>query len=400
MNNIIQLIAEKVKCEIENNLIKVLEGGGSLDSIIDSVGEMVNDIGIKTLQAIISELNEIIKQSPERKEKYHVHKGKVERTLITRFGELEFERVYYKNIEKNNYVYILDELLGIEKYERIESNLKGNILDKSTEVSYEKAAELSTPVDISRETVKKNIRENGAIENQELKIGEKKRVNKIYREEDEEHIPLQNGKSKEMKLIYVYDDKTEINNGRTKLENVRYFTGDMDSEDLWTEVAIYIDEAYDIDLVKDIYIAGDGANWIKNGLSIIKGSKYVLDHYHLSKYVKIITAHLDSLENPININKPIWSNIKRGNKKQTMGIINFAIEETPIQSKRESMKKAKRYLSNNWEGIKNLFKEGKYRCSAEGHISHILSDRLSSRPMGWSVIGADEMARMRTYKAI
>ncbi len=30
-----------------------------------------------------------------------------------------------------------------------------------------------------------------------------------------------------MKLIYVYDDKTEINKGRTKLENIRYFTGEM-----------------------------------------------------------------------------------------------------------------------------------------------------------------------------
>ncbi|MGB4352598.1 MAG: hypothetical protein WBJ01_09465, partial [Tissierellaceae bacterium] len=29
----------------------------------------------------------------------------------------------------------------------------------------------------------------------------------------------------------------------------------------------------------------------------------------------------------------------------------------------------------------------------------ILSDRLSSRPMGWSLEGADEMARMRAYKA-
>ena len=54
---------------------------------------------------------------------------------------------------------------------------------------------------------------------------------------------------------------------------------------------------------------------------------------------------------------------------------------------------------NNWEGINNLFGERKYRCSAEGHISHILSDRLSSRPMGWSLIGVDEMARMRAYKA-
>ena len=90
---------------------------------------------------------------------------------------------------------------------------------------------------------------------------------------------------------------------------------------------------------------------------------------------------------------------KAGNKKNTMEIINFAIDETPMKSKKESMKRAKRYISNNWEGIKNLFGEEKYRCSAEGHISHVLSSRLSSRPMGWSLIGADQIARLRVYKA-
>ncbi|SHD77274.1 hypothetical protein [Schnuerera ultunensis] len=81
MNNIIQLIAGKVKGEIEENIIRVLEGEGNLDDIVDSVGEMVNDIGIKTIQAIISELNSIIKKSPERSGKYHVHKGKVVKEL-------------------------------------------------------------------------------------------------------------------------------------------------------------------------------------------------------------------------------------------------------------------------------------------------------------------------------
>jgi len=40
MNNIIQLIAEKVKREIEESLIKVIEGEVNLDNIVDSVGEM------------------------------------------------------------------------------------------------------------------------------------------------------------------------------------------------------------------------------------------------------------------------------------------------------------------------------------------------------------------------
>ena len=36
-------------------------------------------------------------------------------------------------------------------------------------------------------------------------------------------------------------------------------------------------------------------------------------------------------------------------------------------------------------------------CSAEGHVSHVLSDRMSSRPMGWSRRGADKMCHLRAY---
>ncbi len=118
MNNIIQLIAEKVKREIEEGVNKVLRGEANLDNIVDSVGEMVNSIGINTISEIIGNLNDIIKEAPERSGKYHVHKKDVKRTLITKFGELEFKRTYYKNIKENRYVYILDKLLGIKKHER------------------------------------------------------------------------------------------------------------------------------------------------------------------------------------------------------------------------------------------------------------------------------------------
>lgn len=37
-------------------------------------------------------------------------------------------------------------------------------------------------------------------------------------------------------------------------------------------------------------------------------------------------------------------------------------------------------------------------CSAESYVSHVLSDRLSSRPMGWSQRGADRMSKLRCYE--
>ncbi|NMA83189.1 MAG: hypothetical protein GX962_04920 [Epulopiscium sp.] len=56
-------------------------------------------------------------------------------------------------------------------------------------------------------------------------------------------------------------------------------------------------------------------------------------------------------------------------------------------------------MLNNWECIKRRYDKEYIGCSAEGYVSHILSDRLSSRPLGWSLIGADQMARLRVYDA-
>ena len=47
-------------------------------------------------------------------------------------------------------------------------------------------------------------------------------------------------------------------------------------------------------------------------------------------------------------------------------------------------------------GVKN--RKDNIHCSAEGHISHVYSDRMSSRPLGWSITGADKMSRLRVYK--
>ena len=58
------------------------------------------------------------------------------------------------------------------------------------------------------------------------------------------------------------------------------------------------------------------------------------------------------------------------------------------------------YILNNVEGIKNLYRNKKelHGCSAEGHISHIYSDRMSSRPMGWSTRNVNNMSKLRTSK--
>ena len=61
---------------------------------------------------------------------------------------------------------------------------------------------------------------------------------------------------------------------------------------------------------------------------------------------------------------------------------------------------SKDYILSNWTATRLRLnrKEGVIGCSAEGHVSHVLSSRMSSRPLGWSVVGMGKMAELRAYQ--
>jgi len=56
---------------------------------------------------------------------------------------------------------------------------------------------------------------------------------------------------------------------------------------------------------------------------------------------------------------------------------------------------------NQWKGIEIYETDGKYLrgCIAEGHISHVYADRMSSRPWTWSDDVIDKMSRLRVFKS-
>lgn len=57
------------------------------------------------------------------------------------------------------------------------------------------------------------------------------------------------------------------------------------------------------------------------------------------------------------------------------------------------------YILSNWDGIHKALTQPDAASSTEGHVSHMLSDRMSSQCMGWSLVGAEQIARMHTYIA-
>ena len=202
------------------------------------------------------------------------------------------------------------------------------------------------------------------------------------------------------KLIYVYEG-ISTENGRNKLINKKHFGGIYEgtkaNEALWKEVAEYIEASYEMDALKKIYINGDGAAWIKSGQKYLGKAHFVLDKFHMHKYITAATTHLkDSAQDARN---ELYKAVHRQQKWYAKEVFDKILAVTESESKRRTIENAKRYILENWTGIMQWVrdKNQEIRCSAEGHISHIYADRMSSRPLGWCKTGVDKMSRLRIY---
>ena len=225
----------------------------------------------------------------------------------------------------------------------------------------------------------------------------------LYIDADEDHVPLQylekKGDIKKPrintvmpKLIYVYED-VNFDGSKHELKECHFFGGDYagtrGTKELWQEVFTFIESSYDEDILERIYINGDGAGWIKAGTDMHAKARFVLDRFHIHKYIISAASHLkDSAQDA-------RSEIYRAAEAAFDKILNV----TESEGKAKAVESAKNYILGNWAGIMESVKskDKNLQCSAEGHVSHVYSDRMSSRPLGWSRTGADKMSRLRIY---
>lgn len=302
--------------------------------------------------------------------------------------------------------------MGLEHHARITEDAEARILKEAAESSYRKGgANASINGDsISKEAVMNKLHK---LEFPTVKAEEKKELKTIYIDADEDHVSLQYLEHKGdirkprintvmPRMIYVYEGIDADEEGRPKLRNAKYFGGVYDGQEaisrLWTEVLDYLNDAYDMDAVKKVYINGDGASWIRRGEKIIPKSKFALDKYHMHKYIIAATSHLEDSKD--DARSEIYRAIHKKKKWMAEGVFDRIISITEKETKRKAVENAKGYILGNWSGIMLSMKtqDTNVRCSAEGHISHVYADRMSSRPLGWCKTGADKMSRLRIYR--
>ena len=404
----IQEFVEKGTQELEKSSQEFYEEL-NLDEWIKEIEDQVLQLGRNLIRETLENLNELLRTSPDRKENWHIeHKSDV-RSIVTSLGNVTYQRSLFMHKKTKERVYGVDEAIGLQKHVKVTREVKAKILEEATESSYRKGGEVLGFEKLSKTAVKDWIHEL------EIKVPvpeptEKKQKKQLYIFADEDHVSQQSSDPNTSgifmpKLIVVAEgrERENLRNKRYRLLGKRVFgglaSGVQSTEELWDEVYRYIALTYDESVLEQVYINGDGASWIKKGLDVIEKSIFVLDKFHLSQSIHRSVSHLQ--EGQENMKNMLWEAVKKGDQQELHHLLDIVVEVTESSSKQEQIKSVQKYLRNQWKGIvnHNRYQKKLIGCCAEGQVSHILSSRLSSRPLSWSRTGVDQMSKLCVYKA-
>ena len=418
MYSIIQKIYEKNNKILKEGLKNVLNGA-DVSSLTSAIKDFTDILGKELFSEIVMQIENLVFDDTKRKNQYESVRF-AEKSLITKNGKTKFERRYYKDNETGENVCLTDKILGLEKGERIDKKVKAEVIRKANDQSYNKSGKMVVPdIEISATTVMRNVRKNDWKMNiEERKEEEKIKAKNIFIQVDEDHVKQRNKKGCTIsKIITIYTKKRtltkpdripEVKQVRKELVDKFTFSGlYKDTQEMWEDVAYYIDCTYKKEEIEIAFVMGDGASYIKAGTEWIAKSVFVLDTFHLEKYI-------NNLNYDEYLKTKLQEAIDQFDPISTENIMNEAIRKIEqeieedkqlerntkrLENRLKKIKDTKTYLMNQWEGIEahDKYKDKLTGCCQEGQVHHTLSERLSTDAKVWSENGIDEMSQLRAF---
>ncbi|MBR0342473.1 MAG: ISLre2 family transposase [Oscillospiraceae bacterium] len=383
---------------------------------VKQVTDELHRWGLLLIQETLENMDQMIRESGKRKLSWVIEK-EASKKHTTSLGTVCFRKTLFTNKKTGEMCYLLDRIMGIEKHERITDDAIAKLLEEAVQTSYRRGGEAASIMDdLSKQTVK-NVIHGLRFPQGWVKPKEKRVVDYLYIEADEDHISLQyrdkkgdltkspkGGKNNGAitKLIYVHEgiEPDAPMSKRHHLINPHFFSRSAhgcSNEELWDTVYRYIDENYDLEKVKRVYVSSDGGGWIVGGMRRIAGVIHLLDQYHLEQHLSSLASHMldDAAEARAELHRIICKGTKQAFVEYAWKLQGYLPEGSNVGRFEES----RDYILNNWSAARYRLKktEGKVGSSTEGHVSHVLSSRMSTAALGWSLRGADKMAQLRAY---
>ena len=323
----------------------------------------------------------------------------IDRSTHTFLGNLEYERTYFKK-EGGGYAYILDHILGVGAYERVDAGVSADMVNLASMYSFDASAGIATSGEISRQTAWKRMQDVGEVAYLPHRSDATPEVLHIFADED--HVNLQDGKNTQIPLITYCAGKKTVCKGRNELIAPVHIQGyGLSPQRHWEYVYGLISEQYDMRKVRKLFIYGDGAAWIKSGLDVFPDAVFAFDEYHLEKRIRSLLSGEECKGYTTWIREAINSGDRALFQK-----LFYRIEDTVMnaikagkcrRSRLKSIQNDGAFLLAHWQEILNLRDPLSIGSCTEALVSHVLSKRFSRDPMGWSKHGLSKLAMVRVF---
>jgi len=398
MEIIIQQIALDLARKITERTL--LDGIFDLDAMSSMALSDCKEAAKQIIEVLIGDANLAIREDKaSRKQKGLLMKEHDrERDILTELGRIEYKRDYYYDRKSGRYTSPIDLILGVESYDRISKEVSSRLVQEATACSYQRSSMIVTDGAVSRQSVRNKILKSPYLE--VIPDVEKKPVKELHIFADEDHVHMQKPgkakgkKSKQVPLVTVTEGIIGEYQTRNRTINPMHFVdSNFNPTTLWDNVDAYIRYQYDLEGIEKVYVHGDGASWIDAGLNEIKQTEHVMDGYHLGKYLRAINSKFPKKNVKQRLEKALREDQKEAANEVLQSLKPLA--EDPKQI--EAISTAETYLNNKWdELVKRRVLDIPGSCT-EGQVSHVLSERFSRNPMGWSKESLSKLTKLRVY---
>ncbi|MEG1351363.1 MAG: UPF0236 family protein [Bacilli bacterium] len=344
------------------------------------------------------------KKSFARKQRYYINKSNVPRTIITIFGEISFKRTYYINKFSNDKYFYLDQLIGLVKYDHYDPIVKAKAIYLTCKTNQAEGGRItgesiSSLLDVCKNNVLTHIPRQSVYNwiskwnTPSIKYDAALNTpSTLYVMADEKYIGSQDLDNDIMiKSCVIFEGVKKVGKNRNALINKLVISANTKTP--WITFTDIINQRYDMSKIKHIYLMGDGASWIKSGISELKLNpnievKFLLCKFHFIQYIHHITTDKDLREVLINM-------VLNGKKSDLINKFNEIIAGDP--KRKEQLTKKTNYILNNFNSIKAM-NNSNIGSSMESHISHYIASTFASRPKGYSSLNIKKYLMINDYK--
>lgn len=346
--------------------------------------EMFQGTNKITLDVIAKTLEKIDDMLAAKRDSELIIIRKSSRTILTSIGKITFRRRYYHNTTTERKIYLLDSILGIQKYSRLSTELKKKIILSLDHLTFEQAGIDNLPegYQISSSTVF-NILNKSIISVDKVSVNRQEN-SVVHVQIDEKYInawksKAQSGKRSNKVRIYTATIFDGVNRAkkRNSLRNRVMFTTRSISK-LYEKINYHLQHTFNVKLDEKVYVSGDLATYIQNSEERITvcDVQYVPDKFHVIKdFRQLFGVKLTKEE--------IFS------KDFTSNYLKVLKQDKFINNPNAS--KLTRLLKKHPESLKVWYNDDYLGCSQEGMNSHYVANRMGKKPNTFCFKSVDKL---------